>query len=79
MWLDWEGCCSAVMGEILIWLEWLLGDRGVLLISIGGVFPHACIRPPRKMGMYVTSQSLKTGEFCNTWNAIQANGLTMSK
>lgn len=34
-----------------------------LLTRIGGVFPQAFIRPPRKMGTYVTLQLAKTGEF----------------
>lgn len=34
-----------------------------LLTRMGGVFPQAFIRPPKKIGTYVTLQLAKTGEF----------------
>lgn len=38
-------------------------EKGLLLILMGGVFPHAFMTPPRKMGMYVISHFAKIGEF----------------
>jgi hypothetical protein len=33
-------------------------------MAMGVLLPHAFINPPRKMGTYVISHDLNTGEFC---------------
>lgn len=46
-------------------VNWLFVVRSenLLLMFTGGVLPHACINPPKKIGTYVISQSLKTVAF----------------
>jgi hypothetical protein len=45
--------------------ESVLDERVVILLTVrGGLLPHAFIKPPRSIGIYVISHCLKTGEFC---------------
>lgn len=56
------GVCFRNERRVIVW--------HLLLTVNGGGLPHAFIKPPRKIGIYVISHCLKTGKFYTTLLAL---------